>query len=85
MTFYLIKLPSYDTFIPSISQRDGQQRKNFFFPFLPPLQITKIHLYPPKVGAKMEKKKKKKQKTKQDKTKTKQKNKISLSINHPFD
>jgi hypothetical protein len=30
--------------------------REFFFPFLPPLQITKMTLIPPKVGAKMEKK-----------------------------
>jgi hypothetical protein len=34
------------------------EREIFFFPFLPPLQITKTHFYPPKMGAKKEKKKK---------------------------
>jgi hypothetical protein len=32
------------------------EREIFFFPFLPSLQITKTHFYPPKMGAKMEKK-----------------------------
>jgi hypothetical protein len=34
------------------------EREIFFFPFLPSLQITKTHFYPPKMGAKMKKKKK---------------------------
>jgi hypothetical protein len=33
MTFDLIKLLSYDTFSISVSQKDGQQRKIFFFFF----------------------------------------------------
>jgi hypothetical protein len=33
------------------------EREIFFFPFLPSLQITKTHFYPPKMGEKMEKKK----------------------------
>jgi hypothetical protein len=32
------------------------EREIFFFPFLPSLQITKTHFYPPKMGAKIEKK-----------------------------
>jgi hypothetical protein len=32
------------------------EREIFFFPFLPSLQITKTHFYPPKMGAKMERK-----------------------------
>jgi hypothetical protein len=47
------------------------EREIFFFPFLPSLQITKTHFYPPKMGAKMEKKKKKKKK--------------SLSVDRSFD
>jgi hypothetical protein len=34
------------------------EREIFFFPFLPSIQITKTHFYPPEMGAKMEKKKK---------------------------
>jgi hypothetical protein len=57
MTLDLAKLLSYDTFPPSVSQKDSQRRDNFFFfIFAPTLGGYKCHFSDLKWGQKWKKK-----------------------------
>jgi hypothetical protein len=56
MTLDPIKLLFYNTFLPSVSQRDSQHRDNFFSHFAPTLRGYKCHFSDLKWGQKWEKK-----------------------------